>query len=476
MSEYISDNPFRLLGVSSEQGIKQVQKNLSKLKAYSKVGKTVSMDFDLPHTNLSAVDRGEDSVSKSESKILLDLNKVKYALFWYQNITPYDSVALDHLKQGDIEKATEIFEKATKSGKITPKNISAFNNLSTLLLHRQLDNSKSDCFKTDSAAIKVVSEAIDKKLQIIDSEFFPVFCENIKITSDIDISLLRNATSKILLDRLVKSYSQSQLRKLISYLDEGISEVFSNELVKSPVANLKTQIKQAADKTEDNAKDGLLIGKNLIKNCVTDLKDLKAILGASHYLYEELADKISNQIMQCGIGYYNEVSDHGEFLSAYKYALSLACNDKTKSRAKDCIKHCEEDAVNKICCSCNVNKIEKYNSKTITMYKITERNTWSNQIKYQRLNIDINFCKECNEKLNGASNKNLIGKIIVTVVIALIVAAASEEPALFILGLFSYALVSPLVDGIDSSYENAIRSHRMVREAIREGFSFNEPS
>ena len=51
------------------------------------------------------------------------------------------------------------------------------------------------------------------------------------------------------------------------------------------------------------------IGKSLIKNTVTDLRYLKENLGADHYHYESLADKVSNQILQCGILYFNETGD-----------------------------------------------------------------------------------------------------------------------------------------------------------------------
>ena len=37
VSNYISNNPYRFLGVTSNSGIKEIQKNLSKLKAYSKM-------------------------------------------------------------------------------------------------------------------------------------------------------------------------------------------------------------------------------------------------------------------------------------------------------------------------------------------------------------------------------------------------------------------------------------------------------
>ena len=64
--------------MSSNSGLKIIQKNLSKLKAFSKLGKAVEFDFDFPFLNLEVVDRSSDVISKVESRILLDENKLKF--------------------------------------------------------------------------------------------------------------------------------------------------------------------------------------------------------------------------------------------------------------------------------------------------------------------------------------------------------------------------------------------------------------
>ena len=110
------------------------------------------------------------------------------------------------------------------------------------------------------------------------------------------------------------------------------------------------------------------------------------------------------------------------------------------------------------------------------MYKVTERNHWTNQIKYQRLNLEISYCRECNDQMNSKTDKNLLIKGVITVIVAIITAAMAEEAAMFLFGLLSFLLVSPLVDGINEDETYSIRKHPKVREAFRQGFSFNEPS
>lgn len=78
---YLSKKPFRVIGISSNLGQKIIQKNLSKLKAFSEIGKSKEFDYDLSFLNLAPIDRSSDIISKAESRILLDENKLKYSLF-----------------------------------------------------------------------------------------------------------------------------------------------------------------------------------------------------------------------------------------------------------------------------------------------------------------------------------------------------------------------------------------------------------
>ena len=150
---YFSQNPYRVIGVPSNSRIKLIQKNLSKLKAFSKLGKKIELDFDLTFLNLEKVDRSSDVISKVESRILLDEKKIKYSLFWFQDVSSYDSIALAKLIKGDTDKALEIWTKAMKSEEVNSKNFSAFNNSSSLLFLLQLDKSKTDQFKKDKTQL-----------------------------------------------------------------------------------------------------------------------------------------------------------------------------------------------------------------------------------------------------------------------------------------------------------------------------------
>ena len=400
---YLSKNPFRVIGISSNSGQKIIQKNLSKLKAFSKIGKSKEFDYDLSFLNLAPIDRSFDIISKVESRILLDENKLKYSLFWFQDVSSFDSIALANLIKGDSDKALEIWAKTMKSGKVNSKNFSAFNNTSTLLLLLQLESSKTDQFKNDSVSISKLKQALDQKIKLIKSAYFVEYCLSIGVKSEINTTEIQKFLTETMLEILNQNFTNKQLLELVSGLDADLSESINSSLVKEPISNIKEQLKITAAALKDNVKEGLVIGKILIKNTVSDLRYLKETLGVNHYNYESLAGNLSNQILQCGINYFNETGDDQSYLSSYKYALSIAPNEKTKSRAKETIKHCEEEKLSNTCWFCEKNQISQDLYYRYQMHKWDSSSTFSYNRTYSYLKeggLKLGCCRSCRDRHN----------------------------------------------------------------------------
>ena len=471
MSLFFSNNPFRIIGVPSNSGLKIIQKNLSKLKAFSKLGKAVEFDFDLPFLNLEVVDRSSDVISKVESRILLEENKLKYSLFWFQDVSSFDSIALANLIKGDSDKALEIWAKSMKSGEVNSKNFSAFNNASTLLLLLQLESSKTDRFKNDNVSISKLKQALDHKIKLIKSDFFVDFCLSLGVKSDVNSTQIQLVFTETLLDILNQNFTNKQLLELVSGLDAAFFESVNNSLVKEPLSKVKDEINTAAEALKSNVKEGLTIGKLLIKNTVSDLRYLKETLGENHYNYESLADKLCNQILQCGINCFNETSDDQAYMSSYKYALSIAPNEKSKTRAKECIKHCEEEKNAKICKFCNVNEVLKFaDGLRIKMHKMTSYNQYS---YFKNGGLELKCCQSCKSKKSS--------KLFIAAVVAFIVYAGVA------------VLTSGILIGIDlifaqfgiakwwfrlmkeQFYFKSISEHPLIKSSISEGYNFGMP-
>ena len=396
-----SNNPFRILAVESNSGAKKIQKNLSKLKAYSKIGKSVAFDYDLSFLNLAPVDRSLEIISKVESRILLDENKIKYSLFWFQDTTPFDSIALANLFKENTDKSLDIWSKSMKSNEVKANNFSAFNNSSTLLLLLQLQNSKTDCLKTDSESISNIRIALGQKIKLINSDYFVDYCHSIGVKSDIDAIKIQTYFLETMLEVLNQNFSSNDLKKLLMGMDPAFSDLINGNLVKEPISNIKEQISAASVGLKNDVTQGILIGKALIKNTITDLKYLKDTLGADHYQYESLSDKLSNQILQCGINYFNETSDDQAYLSSYKYALSIASGEKTKTRAKETIKHCEEEKLANLCWFCEENQIDPKLHYKYQMYKWNTTNSFNYNRTYTYFKnggLQLGCCKSCRSR------------------------------------------------------------------------------
>lgn len=467
---YISQNPFRIIGVLSNSGIKEIHKNLSKLKAYSKLDKKVDLDYDLNFLNLAELVRDNDTITKVESRILLDENKVKYSLFWFSDVTSYDSIALANLAKGNKEKALDIWQKAIKSDELSSNNYSAFNNISTLLMFLSLDESKSDLFSNSSDSIYNLKQAINYKYSLISSDFLKNFYNDIGVTSSISISEIQSFFATTILEILNNNFSTKELVNFVDGLDESFASIINSNLVKSPISNIKINIKEASKNLTENEKDGIFIGKKLIKDSNKDLMYLRETLGATNYQYEDIADKLSNQILQCGILCFNATGDDQAYLSSYKYALSIAISEKTRLRAEDSIKHCNEEKSAKVCKLCNVNEISNSEGLRIEMFKMTSYNKYS---YFKDGGLELKCCSSC-------KSKNLTNKYTAFFVALITYGIASfiSYGVLVGLDLLSKFTILPWWFKYIKTkmYYDKLNHHPLLRSSLLEGYEYGMPS
>lgn len=473
---YISQNPFRIIGVLSNSGIKEIHKNLSKLKAYSKLDKLVELDYDFNFLNLQEPDRDNDTISKVESRILLDENKIKYSLFWFVDYSPFDSIAISNLVKGNYDKAIEIWEKATKSDEIDAKNYSYFNNLSTILLLKSLSEDQSDTFKNNTDTVVYLKQAINKKMKLIGSNHFNSFCQAVGVTSDISSSEIETFFATTILEIINKNFSKNELMKFVDGVDENFSQIITSKLVQKPLSNINKHIDASKNELSKDEKNGSNIGKKLIKSCNKDIMYLKEILGEFNYQYEDIADKLSNQILQCGILCYNSTGDDQDYISSYKYALSIAVSDKTKQRALNTIDHCEEEKKANICPGCKKNSINKNNARYLTLYKIKDTNYWSNTVTFNQVQLTIHFCETCQNKIKSNSvNVQYVafGVALLALIIGLVNDAGGGSIFLGFLGYLVGAFIGRLI--YEDFEKDAMNRNNLVREYISEGWQYDKP-
>jgi hypothetical protein len=325
--ELIKNNPYRIAGILSNATERELQKQKTKIKAYTKVGKEIKSDFDFQI--LGSIDRTEDSVNRAFSSVEQNQDKVNYALFWFLNASPFDNTAIEYLKNGDEDKALEIWEKVTTDKDVNSKNFSAFNNLGT---YKLLSRNKSD-----------IKTGIEAKIKLIESDYFESFVHSV---ADETYTIDNQKQSEKLIDELLtqfkNQFSSSETLQLFSGCNGTTQKYLSKKFTEEPLHKIETQIESCKKKRKADKGSAYEFGLRLFTNTKDDLSLLKSLLGTSDLKYKAVADQLANEIMQCGIDYFNESQENDSsenYLESAqkltKLADSIAVGKLAKDRAKD---------------------------------------------------------------------------------------------------------------------------------------------
>src|SRR5690554_6722555 len=123
--EIINNNPYRVVGVLSNASVRELQRQQGKITAYAQIGREIDSEFDF--NILKPIIRSTDVVNKAFANIQQNQDKVNHALFWFINASPFDNTAIEYLKNDDLDKAIEIWDRVTNKKEINSGNFSAFN-------------------------------------------------------------------------------------------------------------------------------------------------------------------------------------------------------------------------------------------------------------------------------------------------------------------------------------------------------------
>ncbi|MGY0426551.1 MAG: CFI-box-CTERM domain-containing protein [Polaribacter sp.] len=325
--ELIQNNPYRIAGILSNASERELQKQKAKIKAYSRVGKEIKSDYDF-HI-LPKITRTEDLINKAFSNVQQNQDKVNFALFWFLNASPFDNIAIEYLKNGNEEKAVEIWGKVTLNKEVNSKNFSALNNLGT---YKLLSKTKED-----------IKEGIEAKIKLIESEYFENFVHSVADeTFTIDNKKQIEKLVDELLTQFKNQYSSAETLQLFSNCNGTTQNYLSRKFTEEPIHKIETQIESSKNKRKENNSGAYEFGLKLYENCKDNLSFLKDLLGESDLKYKMIADNLAKEIMQCGIDYFNESQKKeitGNYLESAvrltKLADSIAIGKLTKDRAKD---------------------------------------------------------------------------------------------------------------------------------------------
>jgi hypothetical protein len=338
--QQIKENPYRIIGLLVGATAPQQVRQINRLK--QSIDAEVEPDEDFSFPVLSKLNRTIENVNAASAKIHLESGKINAALFWfYKGNEIDDDAAFDILKgeSGNLEEAQSIWVSATKGKEITKRNASCLHNLSTLLL--------SNAFKGNKIFVKILEEGITLKLKFLESSFST---DLVKISSDEN-----NRTTKIDLQLIFLKELYTELEKnedfnterfltTLNNLEFSAKSEFLKGFVQKPIRQIEDEISISKNKRQANKRDAEIYGKELYENTERSIEQLKKILDESDLRYENIADKLANEILQCGIDFFQEFKDDDfdpsdESMNLFELASSIAVGNIVSQR-------CEENTEN----------------------------------------------------------------------------------------------------------------------------------
>ena len=310
------ENPYRIIGVLANASEKDLQQRKSKIQAFARIGKAIDSEFDFSF--LPAIERSSEQIERAFASIEQAQDKVNHALFWFINVTPIDAAALGYLKNGDVEKAREIWSKIVGGKTITAKNFSAFANLSTLCL------SNNNVFK----------EGLALKTQLVESE---VFTDFVHLVADQTATVDTQKQLEWLIEEfLIGLKGKSNVLSYFSLCSTQVQQLVAKHFTQEPIHLVETEVAKAEKGRKDTPRNAYQIGKTLFATTKAPLSELQKILGNNDLNYKRLSDSVAKTLTQCSIDYVNALQETADpfdqGLELLKWAETLAVNSLTKER------------------------------------------------------------------------------------------------------------------------------------------------
>lgn len=414
----INNNPFRILDVPVTASAREITRQINKLETYAAMGKTKSYDSDFSF--LSPVNRTTQTIDDAKKQIEQNESKFHYSLFWFWINNSRNELAYDHLKAGNLNKAIEVWEAACDTEYL---DISYYKNLSTLYLSLAV-NSRS--FHKD-----YFSKGIKLAETFFSSEDLDNYSKEIAGDNHIYDS---EKTVRFYLNEIIHSInkyidsdngiSTSQLYNILSSISIDAKQFLNSKFVLKQIQNISAEIENSISERRKNPLQSVEIGKKLIDNTKSDLYYLKDILGFDDFQYQIIADKLSLEIIQCGIDSFNSIKDEkGEtdypkaikseesYVSEYEYAVNIASSPATKARAKENLDTCNEAISNKHlhnCWFCNNNVPDEKSKCSTTLYKVRSRTSFPRRVNFSVIDVHVPRCKSCDAIHTKDGNISLI--------------------------------------------------------------------
>ena len=337
----IQRNPYRIVGLLVGATAAEQRRQLTRLQRFLEADQEPEDDFSFP--TLGQIHRTLESVNEAASKLNLDSDKMSAALFWFYKGNPItDEPAFDAIKEADLDQVINIWTKLTSNGEVSQRNASAYSNLGTLYLSGILEGTNTNEV--------ILEQGISLKLKFLESDFIKDFKalatdETYKTTKkELQLLFLNQVQSEVEKSGTVTS---NKLLDILTKQEFSAKEDFLKGFVQKPIEQIEKKVEEAKTKRKANKANAVNIGKALFEQTSENLKQLKSILGTSNLKFSSISDKVSDEILQCGIDYFSHYRDSSTdpgsaSMDLFRKAKTLAIGNIAKQRCQENTENLQE--------------------------------------------------------------------------------------------------------------------------------------
>jgi len=319
LGSLVGKNPYRILGVYANATSKEMQKNLSRISAFAKVGRSEGFptDFSAAFRVASALmrvefeaavfepRRDEAAVAAAQAQLHSAGDRLVHLCFWWTCATPADEAAFRKLETGDLMGALAVWNRA--------HNVSAVVNAMT-----------TSWLLADTATVGAKAEEL--------------FC-----TMGDELCALVDPTLRLEPEALIRRFfvALTEVGCRVETLPQGTYEVWRrlwSEYAAMPYLCAIEKEVAAAASLGDVPAENLQAAKRLKTLAVRVLPQLKKIYADDVLAYQVQADKLAEAVLQRAIVFFNE-SGGGEAvyqaMPLQQYALSIAEGEPARQRCRE---------------------------------------------------------------------------------------------------------------------------------------------